>query len=84
MATGKALGPWRANVLPYLGHSLPGVYLQGLLVADADGKALYSKELPNDVLAQCIAMAESHGEIFFCGCQLGAAFLPLSCWIAVI
>lgn len=43
VATGKARGPWTADVLPRLGSSMPGVYLQGLLIYDADGNKLYSR-----------------------------------------
>jgi hypothetical protein len=43
VATGKARGPWVSEVLPRLGSSLPGVFLQGLLIADADGATLYNR-----------------------------------------
>jgi hypothetical protein len=43
VATGKARGPWVPEVLPRLGSSLPGVFLQGLLIADKDGNILHSR-----------------------------------------
>lgn len=43
VATGKARGPWVPDVLPRLGSSLPGVFLQGLLIADRDGNILHSR-----------------------------------------
>ncbi|KAF8061109.1 TOC34 [Scenedesmus sp. PABB004] len=59
VATGKARGPWVPSVLPRLGSSsrLPGVFLQGLLIADADGNVLRSQTLPDDVVESCIAIA---------------------------
>lgn len=70
VATGKALGPWRDNVLPHLGHDLPGVYLQGLLVADSRGKVLYSRSLEDDILLECIGLADQLGNYF----QLSSIF----------
>lgn len=43
VATGKARGPWVPEVLPRLGTTLPGVFLQGLLIADNDGNILHSR-----------------------------------------
>jgi hypothetical protein len=43
VATGKARGPWVPEVLPRLGTTLPGVFLQGLLIADKDGQILHSR-----------------------------------------
>jgi len=43
VATGKARGPWVPDVLPRLGTTLPGVFLQGLLIADAEGNILHSR-----------------------------------------
>lgn len=57
VATGKARGPWLADVAQQLGLRLPGVFLQGLLVADVDGTVLYSRCLSGGIVAQCIAMA---------------------------
>ena len=36
--------------------------MQGLLVCDADGKVLYQRELPHDVIRDCVAMANELGE----------------------
>eukprot|EP00879_Flechtneria_rotunda_P009407 GHRR01009849.1.p1 GENE.GHRR01009849.1~~GHRR01009849.1.p1 ORF type:complete len:357 (+),score=113.98 GHRR01009849.1:259-1329(+) len=60
VATGKARGPWVPEVLPRLGLTLPGVFLQGLLVTDADGQVLYSRCLPNDMVLRCIQLAAKH------------------------
>jgi hypothetical protein len=35
VATGKARGPWVGEVVPRLGPPMPGVFIQGLLVCDA-------------------------------------------------
>jgi hypothetical protein len=43
VATGKARGPWVPEVLPRLGLTLPGVFLQGLLITDAEGNVLHSR-----------------------------------------
>jgi hypothetical protein len=43
VATGKARGPWTPGVLPRLGPPMPGVFLQGLLVADAEGRTMLSR-----------------------------------------
>ncbi|KAF6261871.1 HAD-like domain-containing protein, partial [Scenedesmus sp. NREL 46B-D3] len=60
VATGKARGPWVHQVLPRLGLALPGVFLQGLLIADAQGNVLHSRCLPDDVVASCIQLAAQH------------------------
>ncbi|KAI8464194.1 MAG: HAD-like domain-containing protein [Monoraphidium minutum] len=57
VATGKARGPWVPKVLPRLGPPMPGVFLQGLLICDAEGRTLYSRCLEEDVLLTCIRMA---------------------------
>jgi hypothetical protein len=49
VATGKARGPWVRDVLPRIGSSMPGVFLQGLLIYDADGNKLYSRQVPRAV-----------------------------------
>lgn len=36
--------------------------MQGLLVCDADGNVLYQRELPHDVIRDCVAMANELGE----------------------
>ncbi|GIL85379.1 hypothetical protein Vretimale_10672 [Volvox reticuliferus] len=61
VATGKARGPWAREVLPRLGLTTPGVFLQGLLVYDADGTRLYEQQLPEDVARDCIALAKAQG-----------------------
>jgi len=43
LATGKAQGPWVAEVFPRLKLSLPTVVMQGLLITDVDGTVLYSR-----------------------------------------
>jgi hypothetical protein len=62
VATGKARGPWVSEVLPRLELSMPGVFLQGLLVYDADGSRLFVQCLPDDVARDCIALATALGE----------------------
>lgn len=61
VATGKARGPWAFEVLPRLELDTPGVFLQGLLVYDADGVRLYEQTLPYDVALDCIALAGELG-----------------------
>ncbi|KAG2497861.1 hypothetical protein HYH03_004127 [Edaphochlamys debaryana] len=69
VATGKARGPWVADVLPRLGLDTPGVFLQGLLVYDAEGRRLYDQRLPDDVARDCIELAEREGVTLtaYCG-----------------
>jgi Cof subfamily protein (haloacid dehalogenase superfamily) len=74
VATGKALGPWRHDVLPQLPASkhLPGVFLQGLLVTTSDGSItninntpttnsnhLFSRYLEPDIIADAITFAHN-------------------------
>jgi hypothetical protein len=40
VATGKARGPWVGEVVPRLGPAMPGVFIQGLLVCDAQVRGL--------------------------------------------
>jgi hydroxymethylpyrimidine pyrophosphatase-like HAD family hydrolase len=66
VATGKARGPWAEAVLPRLAPSsrsppMPGVFLQGLLVADAQGRTLWSRSLEEEVLLDAIALARDLG-----------------------
>lgn len=63
VATGKARGPWAFEVLPRLELDTPGVFLQGLLVYDADGVRLYEQTLPYDVALDCIALAGELGAL---------------------
>lgn len=69
VATGKARGPWVPDVLPRLGSSLPGVFLQGLLIADKDGNILCSRCLPDAVVQLCIRLAAQHSMTLtaYCG-----------------
>lgn len=75
VATGKARGPWAQAVLPRLlagsGSSssgpgpssppMPGVFLQGLLVADAQGRTLWSRSLDEGVLLDAVLLARELG-----------------------
>ena len=56
ITTGKARGPWIKNVIPFL-PPMPGVYMQGLLIYDADGNITHDQCLRQDVVRQCIAFA---------------------------
>lgn len=58
--TGKAMGPWRQDVHPHLGSSMPQVYLQGLLVTDARGAVLHSRPLAPELIRDAIAFAAEH------------------------
>jgi hydroxymethylpyrimidine pyrophosphatase-like HAD family hydrolase len=60
IATRKARGPWAQEVLPAL-SSMPGVYLQGLLIHDADGSIIFEQVLDADVVELCIQFARAHG-----------------------
>lgn len=70
VATGKARGPWADAVLPRLQAAsagtttagrlpppMPGVFLQGLLVADAEGRTLWSRSLEEETLLDAIRLA---------------------------
>lgn len=74
VATGKARGPWAEAVLPRLATAtagnggrapppppMPGVFLQGLLVADAQGRTLWSRSLDEEVLLDAILLARELG-----------------------
>lgn len=61
VATGKARGPWIHDVLPRLGHELPGVFLQGLLVSDPGGTPLYCRSLEVEVVQECTHLAKGLG-----------------------
>lgn len=69
VATGKARGPWASQVLPRLGPPMPGVFLQGLWVCDADGKVLHSRALASHVAFDCINFASEQGVTLtaYCG-----------------
>lgn len=58
IATGKAVGPWTANILPALGSSCPEIFLQGLFIRDQEGNTLYADTLADDVLLHCVALAK--------------------------
>eukprot|EP00191_Tetraselmis_sp_GSL018_P020337 CAMPEP_0177592368 /NCGR_PEP_ID=MMETSP0419_2-20121207/8520_1 /TAXON_ID=582737 /ORGANISM="Tetraselmis sp., Strain GSL018" /LENGTH=354 /DNA_ID=CAMNT_0019083225 /DNA_START=24 /DNA_END=1085 /DNA_ORIENTATION=- len=61
VATGKARGPWTEAVLPQLGEPTPGVYLQGCLIYDEQGKLLYSRDLEADICRDVVAFARREG-----------------------
>ncbi|KAG2443542.1 hypothetical protein HXX76_001894 [Chlamydomonas incerta] len=69
VATGKARGPWIADVLPRLQLDTPGVFMQGLLVYDAQGQVLHERRLEEDVALDCIALAAGAGVTLtaYCG-----------------
>ena len=60
IATGKALGPWREDVLPYLPSSnvCPRIYLQGLLITDHTGLEIYSRALEKNIILDAIQFAK--------------------------
>lgn len=60
VATGKARGPWVGDVLPHIAP-MPGVFLQGLLICDAQGGTLYTRCLDADVALDCMGMASDLG-----------------------
>lgn len=60
LATGKARGPWVPKVLPRLGQEMPGVFLQGLLVCDADGRIMYEQTLDDHLVIECIKFSKAH------------------------
>jgi Cof subfamily protein (haloacid dehalogenase superfamily) len=58
LATGKALGPWLAELLPRLPTPRqPGVFLQGLLVTDAAGAPVLARRLEPGVVREAAAFA---------------------------
>jgi hydroxymethylpyrimidine pyrophosphatase-like HAD family hydrolase len=59
VATGKARGPWIHDVIPKL-PAMPGVYMQGLLIHEANGSIMHEKWLESDIVAECIDIAERH------------------------
>eukprot|EP01023_Acetabularia_acetabulum_P053573 TRINITY_DN5999_c1_g1_i1.p2 TRINITY_DN5999_c1_g1~~TRINITY_DN5999_c1_g1_i1.p2 ORF type:complete len:308 (-),score=55.20 TRINITY_DN5999_c1_g1_i1:924-1847(-) len=61
VATGKARGPWTKLVLPKLGAPQPGVYMQGLLVYDAEGELIYERNLSLDIVQEVIYFAKQQG-----------------------
>jgi Cof subfamily protein (haloacid dehalogenase superfamily) len=63
VATGKAKGPW-AEILPRMGPPVAGVFTQGLIVMDAAGKVLYSRDLERDRALEGLALARSRGLTF--------------------
>ncbi|GAQ89757.1 Haloacid dehalogenase-like hydrolase (HAD) family protein [Klebsormidium nitens] len=56
IATGKARGPWIDTVLPQLGLTTPGVYMQGLILYDGDGSILYERCMDEDVARKVIRL----------------------------
>jgi hydroxymethylpyrimidine pyrophosphatase-like HAD family hydrolase len=74
VATGKARGPWTKDILPQLPRG-PGVFMQGLLVYDADGTLVHERVLEDAVVQECIAMAEERSMTLtaYCGLRIFAA-----------
>lgn len=62
LATGKAPGPWRQDVLPKLPRAMPIVYLQGLLVQDSDTSTIYERVLDTSIIEKGIAYAKEKGK----------------------
>ncbi len=60
LATGKTPAS-DEPALSRLGLTLPGVYLQGLLVGDRQGTVLYERTLPPEAAQQTIAFAHDRG-----------------------
>lgn len=58
IATGKARGPWCKKVLPKLGTPMPGVYMQGLLIYNADGSIMHEESLLEDIVKETIILAK--------------------------
>lgn len=61
VATGKAYGPWAREVLPRMGGSLPGVFLQGLMVCGRNGEVLYCRSLEDELVLEVVEFAKEHG-----------------------
>ncbi len=61
IATGKARGPWCKKVLPKLGAAMPGVYMQGLLIYNADGSIMHEESLSQDLVRETIKLAKELG-----------------------
>ena len=69
LATGKSRGPWAEKILPKLPIPMPGVFIQGLLVCDADGTVLESIELDRNIAKSIVAFADRTNRtlVAFCG-----------------
>ncbi|BDA48530.1 probable sugar phosphatase YidA [Coccomyxa sp. Obi] len=62
VATGKAPGcAWTKSVLPRLGPPSPGVFMQGLLVYNAQGDLIHSRSMERAVIDTCIDFASQNG-----------------------
>lgn len=72
LATGKARGPWVGDILPRLGLSTPGVFMQGLLIYGADGEVLYDRKMREDVALDVLNIAEANNmtAVAYCGEQI--------------
>lgn len=57
IATGKACGPWTAQILPALASPMPQIFLQGLYIRDAQGHVMYSRTLDISVIEQVVGLA---------------------------
>ncbi|GAX84048.1 hypothetical protein CEUSTIGMA_g11472.t1 [Chlamydomonas eustigma] len=75
VATGKARGPWTKEVFLRLGLNTPGVFLQGLLVCDAEGNLLYERTLEFEICIEAIKLADQRGITLtaYCGGRILAA-----------
>mmetsp|Transcript_19984 Transcript_19984/g.60403 ORF Transcript_19984/g.60403 Transcript_19984/m.60403 type:complete len:317 (-) Transcript_19984:522-1472(-) len=69
VATGKPRGPWAKTILPKLGPAVPGVFMQGLVIADGKGNTIFSRELDREVGVEGLQIARQHGLTFaaYCG-----------------
>eukprot|EP00897_Mesotaenium_endlicherianum_P003353 jgi/Mesen1/3045/ME000018S02360 len=56
VATGKARGPWTKHILPRLNLTTPGVYMQGLLIHNADGSIFYERVMEASVARSVIEL----------------------------
>lgn len=63
IATGKARGPWCKKVLPKMGKPMPGVYMQGLLIYNADGSIMHEESLAEHLCHEVIALAKELGAV---------------------
>lgn len=69
VATGKPRGPWANVILPQLGPPVPGVFMQGLVIADGNGATLFSEDLDPHIGIEGLQMAPKYGLTFaaYCG-----------------
>lgn len=60
LATGKAIGPWTSPVLERL-PKMPQIFLQGLLIRNAEGEVIYSRTLDEDLIHDAVDFADKTG-----------------------